>query len=203
MIKGEAYSRNRLTDPSPSLDWRQKAACRDHPPELWEAGGFSQLDSLAKAEQICYDCPVMIECERSATKADLQYSMRGGRMPTEQPRRPMGRPLGYSPVTGVISVGKGSKTGMLAQGVCPEGLHRLTEQSQVLTNGQCRECYNRRQRDRRARNRLSTPAKPHFNTVKTHCSNGHEFTEKNTYRAPGKPNKRVCRACDRDRKSLG
>jgi hypothetical protein len=30
---------------------------------------------------------------------------------------------------------------------------------------------------------------------RTHCKNGHEFTEDNIYRAPGSPNVRCCRQC--------
>lgn len=36
-----------------------------------------------------------------------------------------------------------------------------------------------------------------LNANKTHCKYGHEFTEENTYVAPGQPNKRYCRSCVR------
>jgi len=36
-----------------------------------------------------------------------------------------------------------------------------------------------------------------INARKTHCVNGHEFTEDNTYIAPSR--RRMCRACGRDR----
>jgi hypothetical protein len=35
----------------------------------------------------------------------------------------------------------------------------------------------------------------HHEANKTHCPAGHEYTDENTYRAPGSPNKRKCRAC--------
>lgn len=35
----------------------------------------------------------------------------------------------------------------------------------------------------------------HHNTVKTHCAQGHKFTEANTYYRPSRPNARVCRTC--------
>jgi hypothetical protein len=33
------------------------------------------------------------------------------------------------------------------------------------------------------------------NAAKTHCSNGHELSPDNVYRAPLRPNQRVCRKC--------
>lgn len=40
-----------------------------------------------------------------------------------------------------------------------------------------------------------------LNASKTHCVRGHEFTEANTYRPPGSPNKRMCRTCGKMRAS--
>jgi hypothetical protein len=33
---------------------------------------------------------------------------------------------------------------------------------------------------------------------RTHCVNGHEYTEENTWRRPGAPLKRSCKTCERD-----
>jgi hypothetical protein len=37
----------------------------------------------------------------------------------------------------------------------------------------------------------------HRNSKKTQCKNGHPFTESNVYVPPGRPNSRVCVACNR------
>lgn len=38
----------------------------------------------------------------------------------------------------------------------------------------------------------------HANAAKTHCAQGHEFTEENIYRSPGHPTVRTCRTCSRN-----
>lgn len=35
------------------------------------------------------------------------------------------------------------------------------------------------------------------NARRTHCKHGHEFTPENTYYAPGRPNRRLCKQCQR------
>ena len=35
------------------------------------------------------------------------------------------------------------------------------------------------------------------NSKKTHCPQGHEYTQENTYRHPNRPNKRQCRICQK------
>lgn len=40
------------------------------------------------------------------------------------------------------------------------------------------------------------------NARKTHCVRGHEFTAANTYRPPGRPNARYCRACIAEKRAV-
>lgn len=40
----------------------------------------------------------------------------------------------------------------------------------------------------------------HTNAGKTHCPQGHEYTPENTYRYPSRPNNRICRTCERERR---
>jgi len=40
------------------------------------------------------------------------------------------------------------------------------------------------------------------NSSKTHCLNGHEFNEQNTYIPPKRQNRRECRTCKRQRSAL-
>jgi len=51
--------------------------------------------------------------------------------------------------------------------------------------------------DARLKNRVPNEATGHFQSLKTHCTRGHEYTEENTYRPPGRP-QRWCRTCQRE-----
>lgn len=47
----------------------------------------------------------------------------------------------------------------------------------------------------RQENQLRSNSVSGINARKTHCKNGHEFTEKNTYHRPDRPHHRMCRKC--------
>lgn len=38
-----------------------------------------------------------------------------------------------------------------------------------------------------------------WNKTRTHCKNGHEFTDENTYSPPNRPGRRYCKECQLDR----
>lgn len=190
-VKGKAFSGNRFMDSSPSLDWRLKAACRGEAPEMWEAGDVKQIGPLLNARRICNTCPVQDECERSATKADLQYSMRAGKWPLLQPKQARGRPAGFSPVTGYTELAKeekAAKLSMLELGKCKRE-HPVNGPDDLATSGRCRVC-EREDREKARRDQGVMPK-----GMATHCKEGHEYTEKNTYHPPGNPEKRECREC--------
>jgi len=195
-VKGKARSGNRFVDSSPFIDWRLKAACREGDPEMWEAGGVEQVGPLLNARRICNTCPVREQCERSATKADLQYSMRAGKWPLLQPKRPRGRPVGYSPVTGQAELSgeqKASRLSMLELGKCKND-HPIDSPADLSSGGRCRVCENL-DKEKARRERGAVPK-----GTATHCREGHEYTPENTYTPPSNPGKRECIACRRVRK---
>ena len=162
--ESKARSGNRFMDSSPSLDWRLKAACRDKDPEMWMAGKASKVPVLRDAKKICDICPVHLECGRMATKADLQYSMRAGKWPLLQPKRPRGRPrkeVAQEP----------SRPTMLDKGECVNG-HKILYPEDLTGGGMCKSCAAAAQRVRR-------------NVKRGACRNGHVTRKKEDFTVDG------------------
>lgn len=80
-------------------------------------------------------------------------------------------------------------------GPCPEGLEVLHWDDNPENNQLGNLRYGTR-----AENQLDAVRNGrNFWARRTHCVNGHELTEENTYRPPSRPGKRMCRACNTDR----
>lgn len=118
---------------------------------------------------------------------------------------------------GILSPGKG-KAGYLSVNIYAGGnskprmmlVHRLIA---LAFLGPCPEGQQVRHRDGNPLNpvltnlRYGTKAEntfdsighgTHANAAKTHCAQGHAFTEENIYRSPGHPTVRTCRTCSRN-----
>ena len=63
-----------------SLDWQERAACREHPqPDIWFADPGTEPDLYALACQVCATCPVREACLRYANETDTRYGIWGGK----------------------------------------------------------------------------------------------------------------------------
>lgn len=87
---------------------------------------------------------------------------------------------------------------------CPKGHEYTSENTFINRRGgrECRTCKRARTvaalqaaKEARALNR-----QPHYNTAKTHCPQGHEYTPENTYINP-KSGGRMCRTCMSERRN--
>lgn len=72
-----------------SGDWRDRAACTDHHPELWfpESGGRGVADPYRHARAICGSCTVRDDCLTDALRVEgdgYPYGMRGGLSPEQR-----------------------------------------------------------------------------------------------------------------------
>lgn len=63
---------------TPDIDWRQLAACRDHPADDW----FPNAGESAKRERavrICrHECPVIAQCAEYALRTQPPFGVWGG-----------------------------------------------------------------------------------------------------------------------------
>lgn len=86
---------------------------------------------------------------------------------------------------------------------CINGHPWSEENTRISSRGhrECRECSRAKDRRIYARKKALGAHPNTLNGEKTHCKNGHEFSEENTsYEREGR--KRVCKACKRDRERV-
>ena len=62
------------------MDWRQRAACRDHDPELFFPIGTTELalTQVDQAKAVCRRCEVRDDCLASAMHSDQDSGVWGG-----------------------------------------------------------------------------------------------------------------------------
>lgn len=80
--------------------WETSAKCAGMDPENFFYEGSDTAVRLYKGRNACYSCPVRRECLDAATEDDLQWSVRGGRLPLAMKDResgPSGRVKSDSP----------------------------------------------------------------------------------------------------------
>ncbi|HEY8455186.1 MAG TPA: WhiB family transcriptional regulator [Actinopolymorphaceae bacterium] len=79
----ERRGRIRLrSGPAPSLEWQDRAACRDCPTDLFFGHDTETASDRIKRERralkICMSCPVRRECRRHAAQMPEAYGIWGG-----------------------------------------------------------------------------------------------------------------------------
>jgi WhiB family redox-sensing transcriptional regulator len=67
-----------------AADWRRSAACSTADPELFFPDPDTSVDDIAKAKEICGECPVKAMCLREALRSDDQEAICGGLTPEER-----------------------------------------------------------------------------------------------------------------------
>lgn len=70
----------RTAFPAPAVgdeDWRKRAACLKHDPDLWFADAKDRR-TRARATAVCYGCPVRATCLEWATATRQSYGIWGG-----------------------------------------------------------------------------------------------------------------------------
>lgn len=74
-----------LVGPKRDQDWQQRAACAGSDPDLFFPVGESRKQ-IAKAKEVCAECPVHKECLRLALVRDHAWGVWGGLSAVERRR---------------------------------------------------------------------------------------------------------------------
>lgn len=66
--------------PGERLDWQKNGLCRtgEYDPEIWMPEGRTMERDAEVAKDICYDCPVMLECGKWALDTHEVHGVWGG-----------------------------------------------------------------------------------------------------------------------------
>src|ERR671928_7011 len=76
-----------LTNPRTDIAWRQRAACRDLPTELFFPAGELEDQAVEQAEEakaVCMQCPVRTACLEFALLTNQPYGIWGGANASER-----------------------------------------------------------------------------------------------------------------------
>lgn len=80
----------------PEWIWQDDAACLFSDPNLFDLNALDPksqaVQKFKAAQKICSTCPVRDMCEETATQGDLEYSVRGGKLPLKFNPVSQGRP---------------------------------------------------------------------------------------------------------------
>lgn len=112
-------------------EWRDRALCRNRDPELYVLDGIANNQRAARAKELCFGCPVMVECAEDALRNGDTGVVRGGKSVPE-------------------AGGKVRRTLLSVKGVNDSPLYKRDCKAD-WSRAQCRECgFKLRPRNARA-----------------------------------------------------
>jgi WhiB family redox-sensing transcriptional regulator len=94
------------------MDWRARAACTGHDPELWftvalETGAVGGTHpDVTPAVDVCRTCPVVAECLQWAVRHGIRYGIWGGQTPVERAGAVAAAPIVRLPASSRVGVAR-------------------------------------------------------------------------------------------------
>lgn len=174
-----------------SRDWRERAACKGQDPKLFTFGDSPGSVLKASAETFCTVCPVSQTCLDTAYQVvgayvvdDLEFTVRGGYLPTRTSGLDKGRPRSTHCARGHELLPRKNRRDrrtcgicttvnvVQLEGMCRKNLHKMEGDNIYWHDGfqRCAECRRVTNENRRK----FGPASREF------CRNGHKRTDENT-----------------------